>query len=144
MEEIQGNITDEQWEKFKDDYNSNAGVHMVASENFADDVECLFDESESESESESEDESEDESDDETQHCDICMEDFHEDDLSCLCFNEKCGLFQKNCCKECCAKNKCEDCEDEDKCPACGKFMDNFDEDQCEAGCPLYDRGWEDR
>lgn len=50
---------------------------------------------------------------------------------------------------------CEDCdvdgsnyngwkEDEDKCPACGKFMDNFDEDQCEAGCPLYDRGWEDR
>ena len=52
--------------------------------------------------------------DETQQCccDICMEVFHEDDLSCLCFNEKCGLFQKNCCKDCCAKNKCEDCGEE--------------------------------
>jgi hypothetical protein len=46
-------------------------------------------------------------------CDGCMEVFNEDDLSCLCSNEKCGLFQKNCCKDCCAKNKCEDCVEED-------------------------------
>ena len=61
VEEIQGNITDEQWEKFKDDYNSNAAVHSVASEDFAHDVECLFYESEIESESEDEDE-------ETKYC----------------------------------------------------------------------------
>ena len=46
-------------------------------------------------------------------CDGCMEVFNEDDLSCLCSNENCGLFQKNCCKDCCAKNKCEDCVEED-------------------------------
>jgi hypothetical protein len=46
-------------------------------------------------------------------CDGCMEVFHEDELACLCSNEKCGLFQKNCCKDCCAKNKCEDCVEED-------------------------------
>ena len=47
-------------------------------------------------------------------CDGCMEVFNEDDLSCLCSNEKCGLFQKNCCKDCCAKNKCEDCVEGDE------------------------------
>ena len=54
-------------------------------------------------------------------CDGCMEVFHEDELACLCSNEKCGLFQKNCCKDCCAKNKCEDCveEDEQTCDGCG-------------------------
>ncbi len=109
VEEKHGIITNEQWENFKEDYNDSSMVWKEASENFANDVEFMFD-SNHDYESESDE-------DETQQCccDICMEVFHEDDLSCLCFNEKCGLFQQNCCKDCCAKNKCEDCgEDEEE------------------------------
>ena len=82
VEEIQGDITDDQWEKFKDDYNSYSGVHSVASETFTDDVAYMFDaqchyesesesESEDESESESESESEDEEDEDNVKCWTC-------------------------------------------------------------------------
>ena len=138
VEEKHGIITNEQWENFKEDYNDSSMVWKEASENFANDVEFMFD-SNHDYESESDE-------DETQQCccDICMEVFHEDDLSCLCFNEKCGLFQQNCCKDCCAKNKCEDCgeDEEEVCPSCNKII-NADENPCGPGCPLYDEGLED-
>jgi len=197
VEEAHGDLTDDQWEKFKTDYNHSSSVHSEASKTFVDDVECMFDTNyDYESEDESEDEDEevlcsdcktpldhlrdgteteghrcnncyweqesktakdreaiiepdyriDASDEEEKcpsckkyydddedpcsagcplydagekecdfaSCDDCLGHFHEDELSAVCFNEKCKLFQMNCCEKCCAANKCSECGDEEE------------------------------
>ena len=123
VEEAHGDLTDDQWEKFKTDYNHSSSVHSEASKTFVDDVEYMFD-------ANCDYESEDESVRVAFNCFKCSDpvifDSEEHD------NAGCDNDENWFCRECFSKYlKEQESEDEEQnCPSCKVGNGDCDCDKC--------------
>ena len=161
VEEAHGDLTDDQWEKFKTDYNHSSSVHSEASKTFVDDVEYMFD---ANCDYESEDESEDEDEEEVEHNICCGCGKYKDTgniCDCGCSHrEKCWTCSKKpathstyrdalgehelTCDECFREeypeeNEEENEDEEQNCPSCKVGERECDCDKCGLyGCYEWD------